>query len=157
MIWKLSKHFKQWTILLLFLFLVFILSVLFTIEPTNLKNLSKKHDQTSINLTVFDHGLTTSLTIFLILIYLFVRLNVSAYILMIYKYFKIRAQFAFWLNINEIQPSKYTVKIHNPIFLDPALCFKFLSSHRVWSNLLKIYHWYIIDFIFHTYWRFSDI
>ena len=76
---------------------------------------------------------------------------------MIYKYFKIRAQFAFWLNINEIQPSKFTVKIHNPIFLDAALCFKFLSSHHVWSNLLKIYHLYIIDFIFHTYWRFSDI
>ena len=69
------------------LLLLFMLSILFTNEPTNLKNLSEKLDQTSINLTsnVFDHGLTTLLSIFLILIYLFIHLNVSVYILMICK------------------------------------------------------------------------
>ena len=45
--------------LIVFLFPVLILSVLLTIEPTNLKKsysrISEKHDQTSINLTnVFD-------------------------------------------------------------------------------------------------------
>ena len=45
--------------LILFLFLVMILSILFTIEPTSFKKsyfrISKKHVQTSINLTnVFD-------------------------------------------------------------------------------------------------------
>ena len=48
---------------------------------------------------------------------------------MIYKLFKIRAPFAFWLNIKEIQPSKYIVKNRNPIFLDSALFFKFPSFH----------------------------
>ena len=43
-----------------FLFVVLILSILFTIKPPNLKNIFlKKHDQISINLTnVFDHGPT---------------------------------------------------------------------------------------------------
>ena len=78
--------------LLVFLFVVLILSVLFTIEPTNFKNLSEKHDQTSINLNnVFDHGLTTLHPLFLFLIYLFICLNVSiSCILMIYKLSKIR-------------------------------------------------------------------
>ena len=44
--------------LIVFLFVVLILSLLFTIEPTNLEKsyscISKQHDQTSINLTVFD-------------------------------------------------------------------------------------------------------
>ena len=45
--------------LIAFLFLVLILSILFTIEPTHLtkscSRISEKHDQTSINLThVFD-------------------------------------------------------------------------------------------------------
>ena len=47
----------------------------------NFKNLPKKHDQTFINLTnIFDHGLTTSLSMFIFLIYVFIRLNVSVYI-----------------------------------------------------------------------------
>ena len=41
--------------LIVFLFLVMILSILFTIEPTNLKKsysqISEKHEQNSINLT----------------------------------------------------------------------------------------------------------
>ena len=48
--------------LIVFLFLVSILLILFTIEPTNLKKIilefPKKHDQTSINSTnVFDFRL----------------------------------------------------------------------------------------------------
>ena len=47
-----------WTLLIVLLFLVLILSILFAIKSTNLKKSSsicKKHDQTSINLTnVFD-------------------------------------------------------------------------------------------------------
>ena len=62
-------------------FFLFILSILFTIRPTNLKNLSKKHYQTSVNLTnVFEHGLRTALLIFILLIYLFIRLNLCLYI-----------------------------------------------------------------------------
>ena len=89
------------------------------------KNLSEKHNETSITLTVFDHGLKTLLSIFHFLIYLFIPLNTSVYILMIYKWSKIRAWFAFWLNINEINWSKYMVKNLNPTFLDSALLLLF--------------------------------
>ena len=134
----------------MFFFLVFILSILFTIDPTNLKNLSEKHDQISINLTnVFDHGLTTSLPVFLFLIYLFIlniSIYISVYILMIYKWFKIRAWFAFWLNISETQPSKYFVKNRNTIFLDSTLFFKFPSSRHIWNarvgKALIVCDWY---------------
>ena len=56
---KLSCLFEHWTILFLLCFLVLILSILFTFEPTNIEKshyqISKKHDQTYINLTnVFD-------------------------------------------------------------------------------------------------------
>ena len=139
------------------LFLYLFLSILFPINPTNLKNLSEKHDQTSINLTnVFDHGLTILPSIFLFLIYLFIRLNVSVYILMIYKWFKIRAWFAFWLNIKEIQPSKYIVKNRNPIFLDSVLFLKFHSSRCVWNNIYKSYCLCITYFIFHSLWSFIN-
>ena len=44
--------------LIVFLFIVLILSILFTIKPKNFKKTysrnSEKHDQASINLTVFD-------------------------------------------------------------------------------------------------------
>ena len=137
---------------LVFFFLVFILSILFTIEPTNLKNLSKKHDQNSINLTnVFDHGLTTSLSIFLFLIYLLIRPNVCLHtndLQIIYV-----AWFTFWLNINEIQSSKRIVKNRNPIFLDSALFSKFPLSRSVWNNIYKSCCLYIIYFIFHSSWR----
>ena len=71
-------------------------------------------------------GLTTLLSIFSFLIYLFIRLNVSVYILMIYKWSKIRAWYAFWLNINEKQPWKFIVKNCNPIF--SGFCLIFLVS-----------------------------
>ena len=61
-------------------------------------------------------GLTPLLSIVLFLMYLFIRLDVSAYILMIYKWSKIRARYAFWLNINELQPWKFIGKNCNPIF-----------------------------------------
>ena len=60
-------------------------------------------------------GLKTLLSIF-ILIYLFICLNVSIYILIIYKWSKIRVRYAFWLNINEIQPLKFIKKIVTPFF-----------------------------------------
>ena len=88
-----------------------------------LKNLSEKHDKTSINLTnIFDHILTT-FSIFLSLIFPFICLDASVYILMTYKWSKIRAWFAFWLNIYKIQPSKYIVKNRNSIFLYSTLVF----------------------------------
>ena len=63
------------------------------------KNLSEIRDQTSINLTtVFDHGLTTLLSMFSFLMYLFIFIlvNASAFILMTYKWSsKIWAWFAF--------------------------------------------------------------
>ena len=101
--------------------------------------------------------LTPSLSIFLFLIYLFICLNVSVYILVIYKYFKIRAQFAFWLNITEIQPSKYIKKNRNPIFLDSVLFFKFHLSCFVWNNIYKSYCLYVIYFIFHSLWSFVNV
>ena len=52
-------------------------------------NFSKKYDKTSINLTVFDHGLTTLLSIFHFSIYLFIHVNVSVYKCMMYKWFKV--------------------------------------------------------------------
>ena len=108
------------------------ISLLFTFEPTNFKNLSGKHDETSINLTkLFDHGVTALLSIFLVLMYLFTPLYASVYTLKIYKWSKIRTWFAFWLNIDEIQQSKYIVKTRNPIFLDSALFFEFPSSRGV--------------------------
>ena len=110
----------------------------------NFKKSFRKYDQTYINLTL--------LSIFLFLIYLFICLNnISIYILMIYKWFKIRAQVAFWLNINEIQTSEYIVKNHNPIFLDSDLLFKFCSSRRVWNNIYKSYCLYISCVISHIY------
>ena len=51
--------------------------------------------------------LTTLLSMFLFDTYLFICLNVSIYILIIYKWSKITAWFAFWLNINEIPSPKY--------------------------------------------------
>ena len=45
---------------------------------------------------------------------------------MIYKSFKIRAWYPFWLNINKVQPSKFIVKNRNLIFLNSALFFRFL-------------------------------
>ena len=63
-------------------------------------------------------GLTTLLSIFLFLIYLFIRLNVSVYKLMIYKWSKIRAPYAFWLNRNEMQLWKLIGKNRNSICLD---------------------------------------
>ena len=139
-------------------FLYLFLSILFPINPTNLKNLSEKHDQTSINLTsVFDHGRTISLSIFLLLIYLFICLNLSVYILMICKWFKIRARFAFWFNIKETQSSKYIVKNCNAIFLDSVLFFKFHSSRYVWNNIYKSYCLCIIYFIFHSLWSFINV
>ena len=120
-------------------FLFLFLSILFPINPTNLKNLSEKHDQTSINLTnVFDHGLTISLSIFLLLIYLFIRLNLPVYVLMICKWFKIRAQFAFWLNIKETQPSKYIVKNRNAIFLDSVLFWSFTHLTVYETTFIKV-------------------
>ena len=41
------------------------------------------------------------------LMYLFIRLNVSIYILIIYKWSKMRAWHAFWLNIKEMQLWKH--------------------------------------------------
>ena len=124
-------------------FFLYLFFVFFTIELTNFKKSFQKHDQTYINLTL--------LSIFPFLIYLFICLNnVSIYILMTYKWFKIRAQVAFWLNINELQTLKYIVKNHNPIFLDSDLL-KFCSSCRVWNNIYKSYCLYISCFIFHIY------
>ena len=50
-------------------------------------NFADKHTSRTHNLG----GLTTLLAIFLFLIYLFIRLDVSVYVLMIYKGSKIRA------------------------------------------------------------------
>ena len=72
-------------------------------------------------------GLTTLLSISLFLIYLFIRLNVSIYILMIYKWSKISAWYASWLNINKMQLWKFIGKNRNTIFLDFALFFSFLD------------------------------
>ena len=66
-------------------------------------------------------GLTNLLSIFVFLIYLFIRLNVSVSITMIYKWSKIRVWYAFWLNVNETQPWKFVEKNRIPIFLDFAL------------------------------------
>ena len=98
-------------------FFVLILSILFTMEPTNLKTIFlKKHNQTSINLAnVFDQWQATSLSIFLNMSIF--CLNVSVSILMIYKWSKIRVWFTFWLNINEIQLLKYIAKNCSLIFL----------------------------------------
>ena len=63
-------------------------------------------------------GLITLLSIFLFLIHLFIRHNVSVYKLMIYQWSKIRASYAFWLNINEMQPWKLIGKNCNSICLD---------------------------------------
>ena len=65
--------------------------------------------------------LTTLLSIFLFLLHIFIPLNVFVYILMIYKWSKIREWFAFWLNINEMQPWKFIGKNRNAIFLGSAL------------------------------------
>ena len=97
---------------------------------------------------VFVHGLRTLLSIFLFLICLFIRL--------ICKWFKI-AWFAFWLNINETQPSKYIAKNRNPIVLDSALFFEFPLPLRVWNKIYKMYCLYMICFIFHSLWSFNWI
>ena len=118
---------------------------------------------------VFDHGLTSLLSIFLPLIYLFIHLNqiIYLYIIMICKWSKIRMWFPFWLNINEIQPSKYITKNCNLIFLDSALFFEFWLSCCMRNKIYKIYCFivysmlycilYIIYFIFHSLWSFIDI
>ena len=49
---------------------------------------------------------------------------ICLYVLMIYKWSKIRAWYPFWLSINEKQPWKFIGKNRNPIFLDCALFFK---------------------------------
>ena len=87
--------------------------------------------------------LTTLLSIFLFCIHLLICLNVSIYILIIYKWSKIRAWFAFRLNINEVQPLKYIRKKRDPVFLDSASFFEFPASRRVWNrfiNLLLVYN-----------------
>ena len=71
-------------------------------------------------------GLANLLSIFIFWIYLFIRLIVSVYMLMIYKWSEIRARYVFWLDINEIQPSKFIGKNRNLFFLDSALFFSFL-------------------------------
>ena len=124
--------------LLVFLFLVLILSILFTIKSINLKNLAKNHDQTSVNLiNVFDDWPTTLLSIFLFLIHLFICLNVSVYLLMVYKWSKVGAWFLSWLNINEIQPSKYIIKNGSPIFLDSASFLSFLCLAMYERRFIK--------------------
>ena len=67
-------------------------------------------------------GLTTLLSIFLFLTYISICLDVAVYI-MIYRCSKIRAWYAVWFNINEIQPSKFIGNDCNLIFLDSALFF----------------------------------
>ena len=71
-------------------------------------------------------GLTTLLSIFLFLIHLFIGLNVTVYILMIYKRSKIRAWYA-WLNIKETQTWKVIGKYRESIFLDCTFFFSFLG------------------------------
>ena len=131
------KFLILWTLSYVDLFLFFFLSILFTIEPTNIK---KSFWKTYINLTnVFEHGLTTFLSIFIFLIFLFMCPNLSVYIFVIYKWFKVRAWFTFWLNLKEIQASEYIGKNHNPIFSDSALFLKFPLSRCVWNKIYKIY------------------
>ena len=81
--------------------------------------------------------LTTLLSIFLFCIHLLICLNVSIYLLIIYKWSKIRAWFAFRLNINEVQPLKYIRKKRDPVFLDSASFFEFSASRRVWNRFIN--------------------
>ena len=94
-------------------------------------------------------GLTTLLSIFLFLRYLFISLTASIYILMIYQWSKVRAWFTFWFNIKEIQPPKYSGKNLNPIFLDSTLFWvSFVSSCMKWT--CRIYCLCLIQFVFHS-------
>ena len=65
-------------------------------------------------------GLTTLLSMCLSLRYLFIHPNVWIYILMNQKWSKIRARFAFWLNVIEIQLPKYIRKDRDPDCLDSS-------------------------------------
>ena len=121
------KFLILWTLSYVDLFLFFFLSILFTIEPTNIKK--------SLNM---DWQLFSQY----FLIFLFMCPNLFVYIFVIYKWFKVRAWFTFWLNLKEIQASEYIGKNHNPIFLDSALFLKFPLSHCVWNKIYKIYWLY---------------
>ena len=72
-------------------------------------------------------GLTTFLSIFLFLIYLFIRLNVSVYILVIYKCSKIRVLYAFLLNANKSSHENLSERIPTPFFWILPYFLSFLS------------------------------
>ena len=91
------------------------------------------------------------------LIYPFIRLNVSVYILMIYKWSKIIAWYAFWLNINETQPWNFIGKNCNPIFLDSTLFFAVSLVSQCVKLIYKSSCVYIIYFIFHSSLSFDGI
>ena len=95
-------------------------------------------------------GLTTLPSIFLSLIYLFICLNVSVYIKIIYKWSKTRAWYAFWLSINEMQPWKFIGKNRKHMFLDSALFFQFPWSRGVWNKFIKSIAYIQFTFISHS-------
>ena len=98
--------------------------------------------------------LTTLLSIFIFLIYLFTHLTVSVCILIIYKWYKIRAWYTFWVSISEKQPWKFIRKNHNPIFLHFALFFLVSLISQCLRMIYKVFCVYIIYYISHRLWSY---
>ena len=95
------------------------------------------------------------LSTFLYLAYLFIRLNISVCMLMIYKWSKIRVYYAFWLNMIKIQPWNLLERIATPFFWILSYFYSFLGL--VYEIIYKIYYVYIIYFISHSLWSFNGI
>ena len=116
-----------------------------------LKSLSEKHDQNSIILTnVFDHGLTTLLSIFLVLRYLFIPLYASVYTLKICKWFKNKNTICILAQYKWNPAIKIHRKESQPRLFRFCFIFKFSFSHNVWNNIYKSWDCWDICFYVHS-------
>ena len=98
-------------------------------------------------------SLATFLPMFIFLQYLFICLNISINILIIIKKgSKIRTWFAFWLNTNEIQPSKILEWIAILFYWILSILFEFHFLRRVWSRFVK-FTVCICYFVFSLFYR----
>ena len=106
------------------------------IKIRELKRRVKKTIRRSKILTAF--CLKTFLSIFIFLRYIFLRPNVSVYILIIQKWSKWRAWSPFCLNTNEIRPLKIIRKNHDLTFsgffrISNFLC---VALHEIFVELI---------------------